>query len=68
MPLHPLRKALIAFATFDSVAACRACATETRAPDASVVAPSRQDAERKAAEKRGAENGPIPDAVPDAGK
>jgi hypothetical protein len=28
MALRALRKAMIAFATFDSVAACRACATQ----------------------------------------
>jgi hypothetical protein len=28
MALRALRKAMVAFATFDSVAACRACATQ----------------------------------------
>jgi|SRR5215472_612218 len=64
MPLRALRKALIAFATFDSVAACRACATEDRAPGAPVIPPDRQDAET--AEKRGGENGlvPMPQPMP----
>ena len=66
MPLHPLRKALIAFATFDSVAACRACATEARASDAPVIAPGRQNAETQAAEKRGSEDGFRPDVASDA--
>jgi hypothetical protein len=37
MPLRALRKAMVAFAAFDSVAACQACATQnarSRQPDA----------------------------------
>ena len=63
MPLRALRKALIAFATFDSVAACRACAAEARSSDASVVAPGGRGAEIKAAEKPDSENGSRPDAA-----
>ena len=62
MPLRALRKALIAFAAFDSVAACRACAAEGR------VAPDRRDAETTAAEKPGSENGSRSDAASDARK
>jgi hypothetical protein len=68
MPLRALRKALIAFATFDSVAACRACSAEARSSDASVVAPGRQDADTKTAETPGSENGSRSNAAFDARK
>lgn len=58
MPLRALRKALNAFAAFDSVAACRACATE--APDVTVIAPGRE--EKKAAEKFSSQDGSRSDA------
>src|SRR5690242_7637626 len=68
MPLRALRKALIAFATFDSVTACRACAAEARAADRISSAPGRQDAQTKAAETPGSENRSRSNAALDARK
>ncbi|GEM_PF-6210747 len=64
MQLRALRNALIAFAAFDSVAACRACATETGNPDTTVITPARQSAEMTA-EKRGGEKEPRADGASD---
>lgn len=68
MPLRALRKALVAFAAFDSVAACRACAAEAGAGDATGNAPDRQSAEMKAAEKLDSENEPHADVGSGAGQ
>jgi hypothetical protein len=51
MPLRALRKSIVAFAAFDSVAACRACATQNaalRQPEA--APPPERGADEQAAE------------------
>ncbi len=63
MPLRALRNALIAFAAFDSVAACRACATVTGNPDTTVITPARRA--EMTAEKRGGEKEPRADGASD---
>lgn len=55
MPLRALRKSAERFTAFDSVAACRACATGASA--AGATARGRESAEVKAAETGGSENG-----------
>lgn len=50
MPLRALRKVMVAFATFDSVAACRACATQHAASRQAETAPSEQGADEQMVE------------------
>ncbi len=59
MPLRALRKAMVAFATFDSVAACRACTmqnspsrqSEAALPEAGADEPAAEGASRKHASR-----------------
>ncbi len=68
MPLQALRKATLALATFDSIAALGACATEAGDPGTKETAPDRQNAVPQPAEKLGSESGFRPDAAADTGK
>jgi hypothetical protein len=65
MPFRALRKALVAFATFDSVAACRACAMQNshwRQPEA---APPEAGAHEQTAEGASREHVSRADATPE---
>jgi hypothetical protein len=70
MPLRALRKAMVAFATFDSVAACRACATQSATRDVpsreSKAAPSEAGTNQQAAEAASSERASRADDSPDA--
>ena len=68
MPFRALRRATVALATFDSVAALSACAAKTGDGDATAMAPHKQNAEPRPAEQSGSEDGSRPDAASDAGK
>ena len=68
MPLHALRKATFAFATFDSIAALDACAREAGDPGIKDAAPTGQNAAPQQPRKPGSEEGSRPDAAADTGK
>ncbi len=65
MPLRALRKAVVAFATFDSVAACRACAMQNSPSRQSEAAPPEAGAAEPAAEAASREHGSPADAAPE---
>lgn len=64
MALRALRKAMIAFATFDSVAACRACATQSPSSPQPEAVP--QGGTERTTEGVSSEQRPAPDVSPDA--
>lgn len=65
MALRALRKAMIAFATFDSVAACRACATQSpSSPQPEAVPP--QGGTERTTERASSEQPSRADVSPDA--
>jgi hypothetical protein len=55
MPLRALRKAMVAFATFDSVAACRACVTQN-APSEPQSVPAEPGANQQTGESASSEH------------
>jgi hypothetical protein len=66
MPLRMLRKVMVAFATFDSVAACRACAAQNAPAHQREAPPLEHDANEQSAEVAISEAGTRPDAAPEA--
>jgi hypothetical protein len=66
MALRALRKAMIAFATFDSVAACRACATQSPPSLQPEAAPPQGASDEPTTEGASSEHASRSDANPDA--
>jgi hypothetical protein len=68
VPFRALRRATVALATFDSVAALGACAAKAGDGDATAAAPHNENAEPQPVEKPGSEDGSRRDAASDAEK
>jgi hypothetical protein len=65
MSLRALRKAMVAFATFDSVTACRACAMQNSPSRQSEAAPPEAGAHEQTAEGASREHASRADATPE---
>ncbi len=66
MALRALRKVMVAFATFDSVAACRACATQSPPSPQPGTAPPQGGADERTIEGASGEHASRADGSPDA--
>lgn len=66
MALRALRKAMVAFATFDSVAACRACATQSPPSPEPEAALPLGGADERTIEGANSEHAPRAGVSPDA--
>jgi hypothetical protein len=66
MALRALRKVMVAFATFDSVAACRACATQSPTSRQPGTAPPQGGMDERTIEGASSEDAFRADVSPDA--
>lgn len=66
MALRALRKVMIAFATFDSVAACRACATQSPPSPQPEALPPQNGTDERTTEGASSEHASRADVSPEA--